>query len=176
MRLFLATLLTATVLSAPLPLVAKGLKDAEHAMLSQTVESFSTAMKSNDFEQVIDTLPPRLVNAMAAQVGVPAAQLREMLAVQSAQVMGQSTVDTFATDLSGLKAKTGKMPDGTEVLYTFVPAQVVVTAGGKTVDAPQNLLALKEGGAWYLMRVQSEGHVDMLRSAYPFFKKREFKF
>lgn len=176
MRILLACLLAVCLAAGPMPAAAKSLSEAEQAALSETVDDFSKAMKGNDFKRVIATLPPRLIEKMSAQVGVPADQLRDMLAAQSAQVMGNATVEKFATDLSDLSAKSGKMPDGSKVLYAFVPAEVVFTMGGKTHEAPQNLLALKDGEAWYLMRVQSDGHVKMLQDIYPFLKRRDFKF
>ncbi|MGH1458466.1 MAG: hypothetical protein ACRBBT_06150 [Paracoccaceae bacterium] len=175
MRLFLSALV-ALCLGLAAPLAAKGMAEAEQAALAQTIDEFSTAMKADDFARVIATLPPRLMQAMSAQTGMPVDQLRNALAAQSAQVMGDSSVETFDTDLSDLNAKTGKMPDGSKVLYTFVPAQVEMTVKGKPISQPQNLLALKEDGAWYLMRVQSDGHVKMLQAIYPFFKRRDFKF
>src|SRR5688572_19566336 len=57
-------------LSLLAPVAAREVTDAEKAALAETISSFDAAMRANDMERIMGTIPPRMLDAMAAQFGV----------------------------------------------------------------------------------------------------------
>lgn len=74
-------------------------------------------------------------------------------------------------DVSKVEYK--ELPNGEP--YALIPTEVVMDAGGADkILAKSQTLALLDGGAWYLLRVNEDQQVTVMRQVYPEFAEVEF--
>jgi len=144
------------------PAFGRDLTDAEKAGLADTVASFDAAMRANDMETVLGTLPPKMLTAMAEQFGISVDELKIAAAEQSKLAMESVTLVSFSMDVAN--AKHDELADGTN--YALIATEAVMDAGSGKIRAVSETLAILDGGQWYLLRVDA-GQLPLLHQVYP---------
>jgi len=152
---------------------AQGLTDAEKQALSARVESFDAAMKASDMTAVMGVVPPKVLDKIAATYNVSVDELLAAMQQQMDEAMKSVTIVSFGMDLEA--AEYVPLADGST--YALIPTETVIdlgeAAGGK-MKASSMTLGLKDGDAWYLVRVDDPAQVAMLKEIYPAFVSVEF--
>jgi hypothetical protein len=146
------------------PSLARDATDAEKTALTETVGRFDTAMKANDIDHLINTLPPKMLAEMAAQFGVSTDELKVAAIEQSKAAMQSVTVVSFSMDVAS--ARHASLADGTP--YALIPTETVMDAGTGKMRAVSDTLAILDEGTWYLLRIDL-GQLPILHKVYPGF-------
>jgi hypothetical protein len=147
---------------------ARPLTDEEKAALAVTVESFNAAMREGNHARVAQTVPPKVLAAIARRANMtPEAVVAAM--VKAMQPL-QSSIESFGMDLG--TAIYRELASGTP--YLLIPTQTTMAVAGKRVRVGAHTLALLDEGKWYLLRVNNVPQVEILRKVYPEFTGVEF--
>ncbi|CAN7623131.1 hypothetical protein ASC89_15425 [Devosia sp. Root413D1] len=168
-RLFAAIAVFAVLAT---PVFAAEFTDEQLEGLAARIESFDAAMKASDMSQVMDVVPPKVLDKIAANFNVTTEQLIEATQQQMDQVMKDVEIVSFAMDLEA--AEYFETADGTP--YALIPTETVMDlgeAGGK-VKATSSTLGLFDEETWYLVRVEDAQQVAILKEVYPAFVDVEF--
>ena len=163
-------LLAVFLFLAPSSTEARSLTEAETASLAATVGVFDAAMRSNDLGAVVETIPPRVLEHIAAGAGVGVDELRGLLIKQMGEILAQATIDSFGMDLA--KAEHRELEDGTP--FALIPTETVMTIDGSKTAMRSHTLALLDEGNWYLVRVSDAKQLEILRQVYPEYVGVEF--
>jgi hypothetical protein len=162
-------LLAAAALGVVADAQGRELTAAEHTSLAETVAGFDAAMRSSDFERIIATVPPRVMQAMADRFSISVEQLRALAIEETKKTMADAILVSFGMDLP--KASYAETPDGTP--YSLIPTETVMQFGEGKMRAAAATLALIDEGAWYLLRVSDDAQVEILKQVYPAFAEVE---
>jgi len=169
---FALSLLLATAGMASTPVIAQPISQADRATIGERINAFDTMMKEGRTSDSLDFVPPHMLDTIAKKFGVPVATFKSSFGAQIAAVMKDVKFVSFRMDLSA--AKEGVTPDKSRN-YLLVPTETVIETGGAgRLLSKNSTLALKDGGKWYLVRIDSAQQVMMLREAYPEFEGVEF--
>lgn len=153
------------------PATARDLTDPELAALDETVESFETALERSDHLRMLETLPPRMLEALAAQVG---ATVPEMLAAVGEQLKTVADAARFE-DVVFDAAQLGEAHDiGDGLVYGFLPLHFVMILPDGRFEVSSDVLALRDGDVWYLLRVENAAMASLLTGVYPGLRGVEF--
>lgn len=121
--------------------------------------------------QVINTLPPRVITAIARDGGVSEKVLRRDLAKLTRQATAKFKVVSFGMALDQAKFLT--TPSGRP--YGLIPTQTIVQApSGTKLQSKTTKLTLEGGGEWYLNRIDEGRQIEDMREVYPDFKSVTF--
>ncbi|HEV7274783.1 MAG TPA: hypothetical protein VGN80_00680 [Devosiaceae bacterium] len=167
-RLLLAV---AAVALLAAPAAARELSAEEKSALAERIATFDAAMVDSDIEALIDVVPPKVIATIAEGAGASEAQLREALIEQSREAMAAVELISFAMDLEAADYR--QLPDGTP--YVTIPTETVLDAGAGKTRVSTQTLALLETGRWYLVRIDDQQQVDILKAVYPEFSGVEFQ-
>lgn len=150
---------------------ARPVSDAEREALTQTVDDFNAAMSEGNFERLVDTVPPRVIEHIAKQANVDVETLRKVMLEQITQAMGQVKIEAFSMDMEA--ASDHELPNGEP--YVLIPTRTVVDTGASgKFESKSDTLAFLDEGTWYLVRVSEADQVKILREVYPDFAAVEF--
>lgn len=150
---------------------ARPLTDTEKDKLQQTVETFDKAMRDEDYEQVANTIPPRVMEFIAKQAGLEVDALRTVVIQQMEAALAAVTLEDFGMDMKALKE--AELANGDP--YALIPTETVMTSESTgTMRVQSETLALLDEGQWYLVRVNDLQQVAILRQVYPEFSAVEF--
>lgn len=174
MRTLRLALALALSLGLAAPAVAQQITSpADAVQLSQSmalqarVMSFDAAMRANDMSTIMGVVPPKVLDAIAAQYGVAPADLISALQVQLDEAMKSVKLVSFGMDIQ--KVEYYRLPDDT--LFAYLPTETVMDlgdAGGK-IRAKSTTLGLLDGETWYLVRIEDPQQVALLKQVYPAF-------
>ncbi|MEX3014675.1 hypothetical protein [Gymnodinialimonas hymeniacidonis] len=154
-----------------LPVTAQTGQDIAEARVA--IEQFEAAFQAGEYSALLTAMPPRILNTIATQSGIPADTLVAQLETQMTAMMSQMTFESFGMDLQG--ATWGETSTG--LTYALVPTQTVMTQPGSgRIRSNTTTLLLNEDEAWYLIRVDSTQQTSILRQAYPEFGSVDFPF
>lgn len=163
---FLISFVAAAVMA--LPVAARPLTEGEAASLQAALTSYKIASVNKHADQIVATIPPRIVNVFAGTAGIEASQVTKTLVSQTEAMLKTTKITDFVYAPGPYEAKDEKMADGTAIVWAVVPTQFVSEADGKKTLNHQPLLALSEGGKWYFSRVDGPQQQQMVAFAYPF--------
>lgn len=157
----------AVVAALAAPAFAAEFTDEQLEGLAARIESFDAAMKASDMSEVMDVVPPKVLDKIAANFNVTTEQLIEATQQQMDQVMKDVEIVSFGMDLEA--AEFLETADGTP--YALIPTETVMDmgeAGGK-IKASSSTLGLFDEETWYLVRVEDAQQVAILKEVYPAF-------
>jgi hypothetical protein len=143
----------------------------ERTALAETVASFDAAMRANDLETVLKTVPPQVMSYVAVRSGVTEVELKAAMLVQMEAALENAGIESFQMDLDSAEHR--ELPDGTP--YVVIPTVTILDLGetGK-VSARSPTLGLIKDGVWYLMRIADQEQVKLLTGAFPEFAGEQF--
>ncbi|MEM7695543.1 MAG: hypothetical protein AAF318_13905 [Pseudomonadota bacterium] len=159
-RLLLAALIVA------LALPAAALTRDQSAALDARLSAFEAAVRTSDYAVMVDVMPPRILEGLAAQTGTSVDRWKASFQSMLRQSFEEATLLEFS--MTPERATTGATGDGIE--YALIPTktQIVMNAVGR-IESSAHTLALFDGGRWYLMRLGDPAQMAELRRAYPGF-------
>jgi hypothetical protein len=158
----LASLLALSLLA---PAAARDVSEAEKAALAETIATFDSAMRAKDMGRVMSTIPPRMLEAMAAQFSISIDELVAVAAQQMDQAMANVLLVSFSMELE--TATYAELSDG--MPYVLIPTETVMEIPGTgKIRAVSDTLGLIEEGTWYLLRIDP-GQLPLLYQVYPGF-------
>ncbi len=150
---------------------ARSLDDKERTALASTVSEFDAAMRENNFDRIIATVPPKVMNAIAGKAGIDAEKMRSMMSEMMKAMMKDVKIEQFSMDVS--KADLKELASGAP--YALIPTETVISAGEMgRVKQKSHTLALLDDGKWYLVRVSELQQLVIVREVYPEFTNVEF--
>lgn len=144
---------------------ARDLSSAELSSLKETVTRFDAAMHGNNYEVVVDTIPPRVLGHIAEQSGLERDKLRTFVIATMKQTLAAVKLVSFGMDTGKLDQK--QLVDGTP--FALIPTHTVMDAGNGKISVNSHTLALIDDGTWYLLRVSEAQQIEILRKVYPEF-------
>jgi hypothetical protein len=146
---------------------SEAMQPSQYYALVARIDSFNSAMKTNDMATIMSVIPPKVLDAISAQYGVTNEQLIEAGQQQLNAAMQTVKLESFGMDLEN--GEFYRLADDT--LYGLLPTETVMDlgeAGGK-IRAKAATLALLDGETWYLVRVEDAQQVGILKTVYPQF-------
>jgi hypothetical protein len=162
----LATTLLLAACAAPYSLPAE-----DRTAIAERIASFKQAFISNDTTQIINVIPPRMITAIAANGGVPEADLRREMAKATKRVSQQ--IEAISFDMTMDNATFLTTPSGRP--YGLIPTRTVIKSPmGQTLQSNNNTLTIEDGGEWHLIRIDEQRQIDLLRNVYPEFEGVSF--
>jgi hypothetical protein len=168
----LKPILVAAALSlTALPAIAEQLSADDSALLQTRVDSFNAAFLNGDFPEVMSAMPAKMKTFIAENAGVTIEALDAAMIEQTKAAMATVTVDQF--DMAMGDATSDVTPEGRP--YSLIPTATLMTIEnvGK-VQGTSSTLAMKDEGKWYLVRIDDENQVNLLRAVYPDFGAIDF--
>ena len=150
---------------------ARPLDDQERAALAATVASFGAAMREDNFARVTETVPPKVIGAIARRAGTTPDRIVALMikAMQTLQ-RGDTKIVSFGMDLASADHK--ELASGGP--YVLIPTETIVAAGGQRFRERSHTLALLDEGKWFLLRISNARQIEILREVYPEFARVEF--
>ncbi len=150
------------------PCAAEPLTPVQQLTLDQTRDRFAAAMQERDYGILVEVIPPKLVNHIAASAGVTEAELHVALTQVLVQTMNDVTFTKMDMVTEGLEASSLEH-DGEAYVWGFAPTYIEMIYAGQNFEVDEYTLVLLEAGVWYLIRTSEAEKIAMLRSIYPFF-------
>jgi hypothetical protein len=150
---------------------ARSLTDAERSGLADTVATFDASMHGADYAAVSKTIPPKVLAYIAGKGGIDVDKLREIMIEQMTKALAEVKLEAFSMDLANADYR--ELPTGEP--YVLIPTETIMDAGDKgRFKAKAQTLALIDEGKWYLLRVNEDKQVEIMRQVYPQFVGVEF--
>lgn len=131
--------------------------------IEQKIEIIHTSAKSLDFEPLINMMPEKVLQYMALKANIPPASLKQIMITMSSSLIDPDTDIEYVADLDSAKVFTSKV--GRD--YLIIPTQFKMITDNEINQLTGNLLAFEDEGAWYLMRVEGQNHLDIIAEIYP---------
>lgn len=147
------------------------LAPSQSAALSNTLARFSGAMEGLDWRVISETIPPKVLDGLAAQSGLSEDELVEAMEVAMAITFETVTLEDFHFDRAN--ESVWRLNDGTTFIRLPTVTDLSIKGAGK-MRATSETIAFLEGGKWYLMRTDQRAQVDVFIEAYPQFGGVEF--
>jgi hypothetical protein len=152
---------------------ARSLNDQEKASLAATVESFNVAMREANFARVAETIPPKVIDALARRAGARPDQVVAAMIKAMQQILegGNTRIESFGMDLGSADHRelASESPP-----YVLIPTETIIAVGGRRLRATSHTLALLDEGKWFLLRINEAAQLQMLLDAYPEFASVKF--
>lgn len=140
--------------------------------LPARVAALEKLVSEGQWGATVDVLPPRMLTAFAARFNIPESAVGPAVDATMSEAMEGNRFVEFGMDLAA--AGTLTTPGG-ERQYVLIPTHTVMRVGEvETVRTDNQTLALQENGQWYLVRIDNEAQVALLKSVYPEFGDVDF--
>lgn len=143
---------------------ARQLSAAEQNALRGASQRFITALTCNDFEAVLEIMPARLVRSFAASAGLTPSAFKKQLAAQTKALL--SDVRFVHIEFEPAQAEAYRETES-GLVYGYAPSVFWARLGGEIVRIETEVLVIKEGDRWRLVRVESGRLLTALVSAFP---------
>jgi hypothetical protein len=155
----------------PCAALARPLSHQESTALAAAVESFGAAMREGNFTRVAQTVPPKIVGAIARRAGTtPDRIVASMIEAMQTLHGGDTRIESFGMDLVAASHK--ELASGEP--YVLIPTQTTIALGGQRFRERSYTLALLDAGKWFLLRINNARQIEILREVYPEFTSVEF--
>ena len=153
------------------PVASRSLQSVERTTLDTTVAEYQQAMDAKNFDHIVETIPPKILDLMASRVGAEAAALKPMIVDLMKRSLEQMSLEHYSMDQSTQVVM--ELPDGAP--YVLIPTRTVFKASDELrVQLKSHTLAIQDAGKWYLVRVAEAAHMAILQQVYPEFAGVEF--
>ena len=146
---------------------AEGFSAADRARVEARIAHLDQTISSGNLAGAMDVVPPRLFRAIAQRAGITEEQLRQAMRDVVESQMGGVTIVSYDMDLAA--APPLRTPEGNRT-YLLIPTSTVVgLPDGSRVKSSNVTLALQDEGEWYLIRVDDQNQVAILKELWPEF-------
>ncbi|MFS4437294.1 hypothetical protein ACMA5I_03670 [Paracoccaceae bacterium GXU_MW_L88] len=152
-----------------LPLAAQDAADI--AEVERLAEAFERATETDDPTQTLPMFPPHYVTYMSESNGITEADYVAWLKDAAAQMEG--IVDITSSDIDTDPITFSEIEEGTP--YALLPTRNMIEIRDpeepgfvSKVQEDSTTLAIKEDGAWHMIRLGSAGQQEAVIATYPF--------
>lgn len=149
----------------------EGFSAADRAKVEARIDQLDRSMSAGDLAAALDVVPPRVFQTVALRAGATEEQLRAAVRQMVATQMQGVTFISYDMDLVG--ASPIRTPDGSRT-YLLIPTASVIEISGIRVRTTTTTLALEEGGEWYLIRIDDQNQVAVVKELWPEFAPIQF--
>ena len=150
----------------------EGFSAADRAKVEARIADLDRSISSGNLAGALDVLPPRLFQAIAQRAGVTEEELRAAVRQMAEAAMQEVRLVSYAMDLSA--APPMRTPDGTRT-YLLIPTTTVLgLPDGSRMRSTTSTLALEDGGEWYLIRIDDQNQIAIVRELWPEFGPVQF--
>ncbi len=165
-----AALITALMLGSTTSFVAVAPAVAEatqnqaelETQLQARIDKFNQDFAGNNYEGVVEVMPPKILVVLAEQNDMTVEQLQEMLPKFIEGVMSEATVHSFA-----MADAEGKVETVDGLHYALLPTSADMSVGGNRAATETTTVALYDDGKWYLARIDTDAQEQQLKEVYP---------
>lgn len=133
----------------------------DERIIQTSIEKMIKDAKNNNVEGIFAFMPPKFFDVMAKEVKMKPSELKKRLLDFSKNVLDGLELEEVHYDWKS--AKVQKSTTGRE--YLLINSRVKFKESSAVSRG--KLLAIKDDGKWYFMRVDGEGHVNIIKKAYP---------
>lgn len=148
-------------------LSAAAYDNQDRAIIEKKLNIVVESMQHQEAEPIIDMLPPKILAEFAKKAKVSVSRIKELLIMVSEKsvndVFSQGAKLEYSTDLNAAKVLQSKI--GRD--YLIIPYQFKIIGQDLGMVNTGTVLALKDEGLWYLMRLESPQHLAIVSSVYP---------
>lgn len=158
------TTLQAALLALALALPAAAQDAIDLAPVRKLAAAMEAASLSEDAAAMMGSMPPTLIEAMAADAGVAPERFRGMIRASIEAVMAAVDVEAFDIDVDA--ASSGRT--GTDRAYVVIPTRgTMLVDGTDRVRVEMTTLAIEDGGEWFMMSIDDDVQIERLHDAFP---------
>lgn len=137
--------------------------EADRLAVLARADSYEAAVTHRDYSVFVDAVPPRLLSEQAVRSNMDSDTLKQAMRVQVSEAMAGVTLDDF--DLETDAMTTGDTRTGRP--YALIPTLTTIAQDGAAPARTRTVtLAMKDGGTWYLVRIDGPDQAAALRAAY----------
>ena len=162
-----AAALLAFALLASASVEARGLSAAEASALAPRANGYAKALASRSGQGIVALMPPKVLAQMAERQGKAQAAVRSALASEVSRELRRFEIKGVTVDVAAADRRS--LSDGTTIALVPTRTKVAVPLVG-VVEELSRTLALRDGGQWYLIRVEDADQRRMVSRAYPGFQ------
>ncbi len=155
---FKAAFLSLALLASP----ALAETQADRDAIAADMDGLIAAISAGDFAKTFDTIPPKLLEAMAGQAGMSVDDMRTAGAAAASAMMGMVKIESYEYDMDAAKFD---KTDARE--YALIPTTSVMETMGQKMKTTGDTLAMQDDGEWYLLRIEDPSQIQMLHTVYP---------
>ncbi|KEO57563.1 hypothetical protein [Thioclava indica] len=164
-------LILASVLFLATNLPAFAFDASDRNTILQEAAGFERAVQHKNYDVFFDTVPPRMMRALAAQSHLGVDALESQMETQIDKAMAPVVIDSFDMDVSAMQS--GHTKAG-RAFATIPTISVIEIPGRGTLRRTDTTLALQDNAEWYLIRLDSPAQLALLRKTYPDFRAITF--
>ena len=168
-------ILLAALLAIALPVgaaQAQSVSDADRGQIQARIDELSGLISSGDLVGALDVVPPRIQTALSTRFGIPVEQIKPAMRQAMGPMLDALHIDGYGLDLAA--AQVLRTPTG-DRSYLLIPTFTEMTLqGAGRFRADTHILAIKDEGEWYLIRIEDAPQQAILRELYPEFVGVDF--
>lgn len=147
---------------------ARSATDEEIKLLTDATNNYANALQSSNFDAVLNAIPPRIIQKLAALSNVDQEQFRQVMVSQMKQLSETYKVDKITIGQS--KKRAGEFEDGTP--YYIIPTDFIITTNdNKKNQIKGELVAILDNNQWYFVRGDDATTLSTMSAAFPGFEK-----
>ena len=150
----------------------QGFSSADRGKVEARIAQLDAEVSKGNLAGALDVVPPRLLRTMAERTGASEAEIKTAVQQMVAAQMQYISIVSFDMDLKN--AEPQKTANG-ERTYLLIPTVTVMEAAGVgKVKTTTSTLALEDEGEWYLIRIDDQNQVAIVKELWPEFAAVQF--
>lgn len=173
LRTFFLRLTIACAGLVPLAASAQDITPEDRTAIARVASGLEADVRAGDFTGTLDVIPPPMLAATLERFGVTEDELRQSIDTQMEDALASVSFESFHMAIDdAIPART----PGVARRYMLIPTETVIVIKdvGRMWSRNQTL-AVEENGKWYLVRIEDQGTIDLLRAVYPDFATIAFE-
>lgn len=159
----------------PAAALSQELTADDRSAIASAVADLETDIRAGDFTGALDVIPPPMLAATLERFGLTEDQFRQTIASQMEDVLESVSFESFSMSIDD--AVPAKTP-GVGRRYLLIPTETVIAIKGVSgggMRSRSQTLAMEDQDKWYLVRIEDQAVIDMLRAVYPDFATIAFQ-
>ena len=144
------------------------------AALNKSRDNFVQATLANDFDRVLDVIPPKVFAYISTNASVSEEELRSNMSAMFKEVMADIEVAGVQMRTEEIAVNRSIDESGKNYIWGFVPTSIELVVANERLKIEAHTLAMREDDVWYFLRTSELQQVVILKNVYPFFAGVEF--
>lgn len=149
----------------------EGFSGADRVQVEARMDQLDRSMASGDLAAAMEVIPPRMLRTIATRAGATEDELKAAVREMLSTRMQGLTFVSYDMDLAA--AAPLRTPDGSRT-YLLIPTSTVIEFSGTRVRSNTSTLALEDEGEWYLVRIDDQSQVAIVKELWPEFAPIQF--
>lgn len=133
----------------------------DQTVIKQKMAIVETSVKAGQAKPILDVMPPKIFAVIGKEFDVSGEKIKDGMLKIADQQLAKTDLSSlrYTYDIEAAKVLTSE----TGRDYVIIPT--VFTTQGSTVKS--HVVALKDDGTWYIVRIESPYQINLLKQAYP---------